>query len=159
MSNAENIQTTTTTEPPQGSTTAHDAAPNDAAPNNAIQPAGAAARRWAEPSAYYAPRVDVAENADAYLFQADLPGARAEDVDLDYQDGTLTLHARVRQRWPAGARPLWSEYGLGHYHRSFDLGPKVDPDGIKAELRDGVLSLYVPKAESAKARKIRVQGG
>jgi HSP20 family protein len=114
--------------------------------------------RWAEPSAYYTPRVDVAENGDAYLFQADLPGTQAEDVDVSYQDGVLTLQARVRQRWPDGARPLWSEYGLGHYYRSFELGPKVDPDGIKAELRDGVLSLYVPKAESAKARKIKVQG-
>ena len=128
--------------------------------DTALQKAEAAqpSRRWADPTAYFTPLVDVAENGDAYLFQADLPGARAEDVDVSYQDGTLTLQAKVRQRWPDHARPLWSEYGLGHYYRTFELGAKIDPDGIRAELRDGVLSLYVPKAESAKARKIKVQG-
>src|SRR3712207_5703797 len=102
------------------------------AENTAIQKTEAtpASHRWADPAAYFTPLVDVAENGDAYLFQADLPGARPEDVDVNYQDGTLTLQARVRQRWPEGARPLWSEYGLGHYYRSFELGSKVDPDGI-----------------------------
>ena len=106
---------------------------------------------------YYAPLVDVTENADAFVFQADLPGARAEGLDVTFENGTLTIQARVQPRQAQGHSYLWREYGVGHFYRSFNIDTPVNADGIKAELRNGVLELYVPKAEAARSRKIAIQ--
>jgi len=111
----------------------------------------------AEQAQYYTPLVDVAENDDGFLFQADLPGARAGDVDVSYDNGTLTIQARVQPRRPADHPYVWREYGVGHFYRQFTLRTPVDADGIRAQLKDGVLDLFVPKASTAKPRRIEVQ--
>ena len=110
-----------------------------------------------QPVTYYAPLVDVVETREAYLFQADLPGAKAEGLDVSYENGTLTIEARVEGRQPGEGRYLWREYGVGHYYRSFSIETPVNVEGIQAELKQGVLNLYVPKAESARGRKIPVK--
>jgi HSP20 family protein len=112
-----------------------------------------------QPATSYTPLVDVVETGEAYLFQADLPGAKAEDLDISYENGTLTIEARVGLRQPGDARHLWREYGVGHYYRSFSIETPVNVEGIQAELKHGVLNLYVPKAESARGRKIAVKAG
>jgi len=106
---------------------------------------------------WYTPLVDIIETNDAFTFQADLPGVAAGDVDVSYENGVLTVHAKANPRQPAGHRYVWREYGVGHFYRQFTLNAPINPDGIRAELRNGVLELHVPKAESAKARKIEVQ--
>ena len=106
---------------------------------------------------WYTPLVDVIENQDGFVFQADLPGVKAGDVDVSFENGTLTLEAKAAPRQPAGQSYLWREYGVGHFYRSFNIAAPVDAGGIKAQLKDGVLELYVPKAESAKPRKIQVK--
>ena len=105
---------------------------------------------------WYTPLVDIVETHDAFLFQADLPGVKAGDVDVSYNDGTLTLSATVQPRQPQETSYLWQEYGVGSFHRSFSLSTAIDADGIRAQLRNGVLDLYVPKAERAKTKKIEV---
>jgi len=107
---------------------------------------------------YYTPLVDITENDDAFLFQADLPGVAAGDVDVTFENGVLTIAAKVQPRQPAGHRYVWREYGVGHFYRQFTLNTPINPDAIRAELKAGVLELYVPKAESAKARKIPIKG-
>ena len=109
------------------------------------------------PAAHYTPLVDVAETAEAFVFHADLPGVKPGDVDLSYDNGTLTIEAKVQPRQPAGHDYAWREYGVGHFYRSFVIDTPVEPEGIKAELRNGVLELYVPKAESARPKKIEVK--
>jgi len=106
---------------------------------------------------YYTPLVDIAETDDAFLFQADVPGVKAGDVDIGFENGVLTIDAKVQPRQTADQSYVWQEYGVGHFHRSFTLQTPVNPDGIHAELKNGELSLYVPKAESAKTRKIKIQ--
>ena len=106
---------------------------------------------------YYTPLVDVIENADAFVFQADLPGVKAGDVDVSYENGTLTIEGKVAPRQPEAHNFLWREYGVGHFWRSFSIETPVDADSIKAQLKNGVLELYVPKAESAKTRKIAIR--
>src|SRR5690349_2288352 len=66
---------------------------------------------------YYTPLVDVIENADAFVFQADLPGTRAENLDVTFENGTLTIEARVQPRQAQGRNDLWREYGVGHFYR------------------------------------------
>ena len=114
------------------------------------------ARRESAPT-YYTPLVDVIENAEAFVFQADLPGVKAGDVDVSYENGTLTIEAKVAPRQPENHNYLWREYGVGHFWRSFNIETPVNADGIKAQLKDGVLELYVPKAETARTRKVEIR--
>ena len=106
---------------------------------------------------WYTPLVDVIENGEAFVFQADLPGAKAGDVDVSYENGVLTIEGRVQPRQPEGHGYVWREYGVGHFYRQFTLGTEINADGIRAELKNGVLELHVPKAESAKTRRIEVK--
>src|SRR5258708_11147414 len=110
-----------------------------------------------EQGTYFTPLVDIFERDDAFIFKADLPGVRAEDVDISYENGILTLSAKVAPRQPHGANYLWQEYGVGPFYRQFHLRTPVDPAGIQAELKNGELTVTIPKAESAKTRKIAVK--
>ncbi|MFN2432133.1 MAG: Hsp20/alpha crystallin family protein [Gemmatimonadota bacterium] len=108
--------------------------------------------------AYFEPSVDIHENEGSLTLVADLPGVGAGDVEVDLRENLLTISGRVRQldeRW----RPVYEEYRLGHYSRQFRLGQQIEQSGISAELRDGVLTLTLPKAESAKPRRIEVRAG
>ena len=106
---------------------------------------------------YFTPLVDIVENSDAFIFQADLPGVKAGDVDISYENGVLTLSGKVNPRQPSGQNYIWREYEVGHFHRQFTLNTPVNVEAIKAELKNGVLELYVPKAESARTRKIEIK--
>jgi len=117
---------------------------------------GAVAAR--EPAAVmFAPRVDVFETEDALLLYADVPGVKAEDVDVHFERGELTLHGRcVPPRVDAAL--VQAEYGVGDYHRVFTINEQVDPENITAELKHGVLTVRLPKAEAVKPKKITVKG-
>lgn len=106
---------------------------------------------------YYTPRVDIAETNDAFIFQADLPGVKAGDVDISYENGVLTIQGRVPQRQSENHNYIWREYGVGHFQRQFTISTPINVDAIKAEMKNGVLELNVPKAESAKTRKIEIK--
>lgn len=106
---------------------------------------------------WYTPLVDIAENDAAFLFQADLPGVSPANVDVNYENNVLTIAAKVQPRQPAGQRYAWREYGVGHFYRQFTISTPVDADAIRAQLKSGVLELYVPKASSARPRKIAVK--
>jgi HSP20 family protein len=105
----------------------------------------------------FTPIVDIAQTREAFLLQADVPGVKASDVDVSFDRGTLTIDAKVQPRLPQQARYLWREYSVGHYYRSFEIAEAIDAEGIRAELKDGVLSLYIPKAKSQQPRKVQVQ--
>jgi HSP20 family protein len=105
----------------------------------------------------YRPSVDILERADELVLLADVPGTTAEDIDVDFEDGTLTIHARVKPRQEPDTQYLLREYGVGDYYRTFRLSEVVDPGKITAEYADGVLTLHLPKAESSKPRKIDVK--
>lgn len=106
----------------------------------------------------YSPNVDIVEAESELLLIADVPGAKAEAVDINYERGLLTLHVRVE---PRQAEPetqfLFREYGIGDYHRCFEIGEGVDAQKINAELKDGVLTVHLPKAEAVRPRKIQVK--
>jgi len=107
-------------------------------------------------AAYFAPVVDIIETEDAFIFQADLPGVKAEDVDITYQRNTLTIQGKVNPRQAENQRFIWREYGVGDFYRQFTLNTPANVDAISAQLKNGVLELHVPKAESAKTRKIQI---
>jgi HSP20 family protein len=114
-------------------------------------------RRPQQDATWFTPLVDVAETPEAFLMQADIPGAKAESVDVSFDRGNLILQAEIEPRHSNEGKFLLREYGVGYYYRSFTLDTPIDADGIRAEMRDGVLSLYIPKSEAAKPRKIAVR--
>ena len=106
----------------------------------------------------YSPSVDIVEAENELLLFADVPGVRAEDVEISYEQGLLSLHARVQPRHAHDEHPyMLREYGIGDYYRSFQIGDGIDAQKIEAELKDGVLTLHLPKAEAVKPRRILVK--
>ena len=107
----------------------------------------------------YTPAVDIVELGDELLLMADVPGVRPEDVDLNFDNGELTLSAKVHSRQPETTRYQAREYGIGDFYRAFRIGETIDVSKIRAELTDGVLKVHLPKSEDAKPRKIAVKAG
>jgi len=106
---------------------------------------------------YYRPGVDILERADELVVLADLPGASGDKIDIDFKEGTLTIHAQVEPRQAEDQEYLVHEYGVGDYHRSFQVSEAIDASKITAEYAEGVLTLHLPKAEAARPRKIAVK--
>lgn len=112
-----------------------------------------------ESSGAFAPAIDVSEKDDAYHIHADLPGVNKDDLDITFQDGVLTINAETSQekKKEKEGRVIRQERRYGKFVRSMRLGDTVDADKIKADYKDGVLELVVPKAEKVKPRKIDVK--
>ena len=105
---------------------------------------------------YYSPPVDILEKGDEILLIADVPGTKSEDIDIQFEDGMLTVHAKVNPRYPEGVEFLQQEYGVGDYLRTFQVSEAIDASKISAEYENGVLTLHLPKAASLRRRKIEV---
>lgn len=105
----------------------------------------------------FTPRVDIIETPEELLLFADVPGVKSEDVDVRFENGELILHARCNPRGQA-ANFLLNEYEVGDFYRVFALSESIDAEKIGAELKQGVLTVHLPKAAAVKPRKITVQG-
>lgn len=105
----------------------------------------------------YRPSVDIVEDAQELRILADMPGTCADSVDIDFEDGTLTIHGRVPQRRGDDAKYLLQEYGVGDFCRAFQIGEVIDASRISAEYASGMLTVHLPKVEAVKPRKIHVQ--
>jgi HSP20 family protein len=108
-------------------------------------------------SVYYTPRVDIQENDQELVLYADVPGVKPEDADIRFQNGELILHARCTPRIQ-GVNYLLEEYGVGDFYRAFSISDTVDANKIAAEIKNGVLTVHLPKAEALKPKKIKVKG-
>ena len=106
---------------------------------------------------YYRPNVDIIERNDKLDMKVDLPGTNSEDINIDFNKGILTIHAKIQQRQPEGTNFLLREYGVADFYRSFQVGETLDTTRIDAEYNNGVLRLSIPKKEEARARKIEVK--
>jgi HSP20 family molecular chaperone IbpA len=106
---------------------------------------------------WFRPNVDIVETPDELIVFADVPGVTREELEIQFEAGTLTLHARVRSRHPKNATFLVREYGVGDFYRTFRVSEEIDGGTISAELQNGVLALHLPKAEKARPRKIEVK--
>jgi HSP20 family protein len=120
-------------------------------PHNAQQP------ERTRSGEFYHPHVDIVELGPELLLLADVPGAKAEEIDIRFEDGELSIHAPVAPRQEAGTRYLLREYGVGDFYRTFRVSEQVDANRIHAEYADGVLRLHLPKVAAAQPRKISVQ--
>jgi HSP20 family protein len=103
--------------------------------------------------------MDCLRTSDSVVVRFDLPGIDAESLDVSAENDTLTVRAERRRQDPEDAQYLVSERTTGTYARQLVLGDGLAVDAIRADYRDGVLSLTIPVAERAKPRRIEVSRG
>lgn len=104
----------------------------------------------------FQPAVDIWETAKALVIEADMPGVQREDVEIDLNDDVLTLSGRVKVNAYAGMTPVYSEYNVGNWYRRFTVGDQIDREKIGAAMKDGVLTVMLPKREKFLSRRITV---
>ena len=116
--------------------------------------------RWVEEATSddLVPAMDIREREHDFLVHADLPGIKKEDIDINLENGVLTITAESRQESEEkeGERVLRQERRYGRYVRSLRLGRDIDAAKVKSSYDDGVLEVVLPKAEEAKPKKISV---
>lgn len=105
----------------------------------------------------FTPLVDIIETGDELVFHCDMPGVTKDDVELKFEKGELSIHGRVRGR--QSPRNAWlMEYDIGDFYRTFALNDAIDSEKIHAELKNGVLTVHLPKREEVKPKRIAIQG-
>ncbi len=104
------------------------------------------------------PAMDIREREHEYVVRTDLPGVNKEDIDITLENGVLTITAESKseKEEKEDGRVLRQERRYGRYVRSLRLGTQVDSAKLKANYKDGVLELTLPKAEEMKPKKISV---
>lgn len=119
--------------------------------------------RWVEEatSDNFVPAMDINERENEFVVRTDLPGVQKGDINVTLENGVLTITAERKREEvkEQGDREIRREVRYGRYARSLRLGTQIDEKGVKANYRDGVLELILPKAEQVKPRKISVDVG
>jgi HSP20 family molecular chaperone IbpA len=108
------------------------------------------------PARFFMPTADIFEDQNALTVVLEMPGVDKGKVDINVEGGVLTIDGRLDFSKYEGMQPVYTEYNIGHYRRSFSLSNKIDQSRIGAEMKDGVLTITLPKAEEAKPRRISV---
>ena len=107
------------------------------------------------PARIFVPNTDIFETENALTVVMEMPGVNQEHADITVEDNVLSVAGRIDFSKYEKMQPVYTEYIVGNYQRSFNLSPNnFDEHRISAEMRDGVLTLTLPKAERAKLRKI-----
>ena len=108
------------------------------------------------PARVFVPATDIFETDEALTVILEMPGVDKNKVDVKVENYVLKIEGWIDFSRYEGLQPVYTEYNIGNYARSFQLSSKIDQDRISAELRDGVMTLVLPKSEKAKPRKIAV---
>jgi HSP20 family protein len=109
------------------------------------------------PGRFYVPYTDVYETEDALTVVMEVPGVVREDVAIELKGDVLRVEGRIDFAKYGGLEPVYTEYNVGHWTRSFALPDKVDQERIGAQLEDGVLTLTLPKTAEARPRRIALK--
>ena len=108
------------------------------------------------PARYYVPNTDIYETEDALTVVMELPGVERQAVDVNVENNVLRVQGRIDSSKYEGLEPLYTEYNVGHFTRTFTLSNKIDQQQISAQLDDGVLTLTLRKAKEALPRRIAI---
>ena len=103
------------------------------------------------------PAVDIVEDQGGITLTADLPGVPRENLNVRVEGGHLLIDADIAVPLPDKLNVLYAEVRGGAYHRSFALSSELDSNGVEANLKDGVLTIRVPRVERAKPRRIEIK--
>jgi HSP20 family protein len=114
---------------------------------------------WSGPRAF-APSFEVRETKDAYVFKADVPGIPEKDIAVHMTGNVLTVSGeRKQESTQEGERYFALERAYGQFSRSFSLPEGTDPENVSADVKEGVLTLRVPKKPEVQARRIEIGAG
>jgi HSP20 family protein len=108
------------------------------------------------PGRYYIPYADIYETDDALTVVMEMPGVEKNAVNVALENDVLRVDGQIDFSKYEGLEPVYTEYNIGHYTRSFTLSDKIDQEKISAQLDDGVLTLTLPKAKEAQPRRISI---
>jgi len=109
------------------------------------------------PARFYVPLTDIFETGDALKIVMEVPGVPKDGVDVKIENDVLSMEARIETTNYNGLEPVYTEYPVGHFARSFTLPEQVDQHNITALLEDGVLTLTLNKRPETKPRRIAIQ--
>ena len=117
-------------------------------------------RLAAHHTASWAPAVDVYETADRYVVTAEVPGLARDQIELAVEDGRLSIRGeRLDEAGADGEARRYHQVERGHgaFTRTFEFAVRIQASGVSADLRDGVLTIVLPKEPASAARRIDVQ--
>lgn len=109
------------------------------------------------PARFYVPVTDIFETGDALKIVMEVPGVLRDAVDVKIENDVLSMEARIETSNYNWLEPVYTEYPVGHFARSFTLPEQVDQHNITAQLEDGVLILTLNKRPETKPRRIAIQ--
>jgi HSP20 family protein len=112
------------------------------------------------PGRWYMPDVDIREDDAALHLRADVPGVRQDAVQVDLDDGVLTIRGEIALDEYEGLSPIYTEYNVGNFMRRFTLPSigRYDIEGITARVANGVLIVEIPKSQQTRQRRIPITG-
>ena len=109
-----------------------------------------------EAGRFFSPHTDIHETDRAVVVSMEVPGVDKNAIDIQLEKGVLTVKGTIDSTKYEALRPIYSEYNVGNFVRTFTVSPKIDASGIGATVADGVLTIELPKAKEAMARRIAV---
>lgn len=115
------------------------------------------AQESTRPMRAFLPTTDIFETDDALTMLLEMPGVDRENIEISVENGVLTVEGKINFSKYEGLQPVYSEYNIGPFRRTFRISSRIDQDNIKAEMQGGVITLVLPKAEEAKPRRIEVK--
>jgi HSP20 family protein len=108
------------------------------------------------PARSFIPNADIYETDQSLTVLLEMPAVEKGNIHISVEDDVLDIEGRIDFSKYQGLAPVYTEYPVGHYRRSFSLSSRVDQHKIRAEMSDGVLTITLPKAEQAKPRRISI---
>ena len=114
------------------------------------------AQERTEAGKFYSPYTDIYETKDAVVVAMEVPGVGKPDIDIRLDKGVLTVSGNIDPHRYEGLEPIYSEYNVGNFVRTFTLSTKIDSDAISASVADGVLTVHLPKTPEPVAKRIAI---
>jgi len=111
------------------------------------------------PTRAFMPNADIFETEDTLTVVLEMPGVDRDNINISVENGLLTVEGTINFGKYERLQPVYSEYNVGPFRRSFRISSRIDQDKINAEMSDGVITLVLPKVEEAKPRRIEVRTG
>ena len=105
----------------------------------------------------FVPAVDIFETPEEYVVMADMPGCDPKGIDVQFEKGELSIYGRVTPRQYPKSGWLACEFEVGDFARTFNVTESIETEKISAEYEQGILTLRLPKVETAKPRRIEVR--
>ena len=105
---------------------------------------------------FYVPGTDIFETGNAITVAMEMPGVSKENIDIKLEQRQLSIQGQIDFDNYKEFKPVYTEYNVGHFSRSFSLSSEIDTENINASVADGVLTLVLPKAKESQLRKIQV---